>query len=374
MSTSAIGEFEQVEVERGPRSGALLCVAVHSTVLGPALGGARTWHYGREHEAVADAMRLAEAMTMKASAAGLDLGGGKGVIAAPGSSTPRARRGGSRCSTSAKLVDSLGGRYVTAEDVGTGADDMAVIAERTRHVVGLDPAAGGSGDPSPVTALGVMAAMRACVAHRNGGDRQPRRTGGERDRRRPRRLRADPAAASPRAPRVRASDLVPAPAESGCRDLGAEWLEPAEALHAPADVLAPCALGGIVDDRAAETISCGILCGAANNVLASDEAAALLAETGDHLRARFHRQRRRSDQRCGRASGREPRTGAGDGGRDRGDDRRDPRPGRGRRHHSARGCAGGGAGAPRPKPGSPACETGRVRPKASGSMRAGVPT
>lgn len=276
MSASAIGEFERVEVERGPRSGALLCVAVHSTVLGPALGGARMWHYGREHEAVADAMRLAEAMTMKASAAGLDLGGGKGVIAAPEELHPEGEARRDLLLDFADLVESLGGSYVTAEDVGTGADDMAVIAERTRHVVGLDPASGGSGDPSPVTALGVLAAMRACVAHRNGGNRDlgglevtvigVGHVGSELIRL----LVAEGAT-------VRASDLYPA-LRSRVLDLGAEWLEPAEALHAPADVLAPCALGGLVDERTAATISCRILCGAANNVLASDEAAGVLAE------------------------------------------------------------------------------------------------
>ena len=159
-----------VAVERGERSGALLSIAVDSTALGPALGGARMWRYDREADAIADAKRLAQAMTYKAAVAGLELGGGKGVIATPGEARPEGDLRRALLLDFGDLVESLGGDYVTAEDVGTGAADMDVIAERTAHVVGLDAAHGGSGDPSPVTALGVLAAMRACVAHRFGRD------------------------------------------------------------------------------------------------------------------------------------------------------------------------------------------------------------
>ena len=155
--------FERVAVERGERSGALLAVAIHSTALGPALGGARMWHYALEEQAVADAMRLGEAMTYKAAVAGLELGGGKGVIATPGEARPEGELRRALLLDFGDLVESLDGAYVTAEDVGTGAEDMAVIAERTSHVVGLDADRGGSGDPSPVTALGVLASIRACV-------------------------------------------------------------------------------------------------------------------------------------------------------------------------------------------------------------------
>jgi leucine dehydrogenase len=278
MSVCALGGFERVEVERGRRSGALICVAIHSTTLGPALGGARMWHYGRERDAVADAMRLAEAMTMKAAAAGLDLGGGKGVIAAPDELHPEDGLRRALLLDFGDLVESLGGSYITAEDVGTGAADMEVIAERTRHVVGLDAAAGGSGDPSPVTALGVLASMRACVAHRWGTGRGldglevsvigVGHVGSELTR-----LLVDAGAT------VRATDLNPA-LRGRVAELGAEWVEPGDALDAGTDVLAPCALGGVVDEATAATLSCEILCGAANNVLTSDEAAERLAERG----------------------------------------------------------------------------------------------
>ena len=123
--------FERIAVRTGERSGCLVAVAVHSTRLGPALGGARMWHYPDPDAAVADARRLASAMTMKAAAAGLDLGGGKGVLAAPAGAPPAGELRRAMLLDFGDLVDSLDGAYVTAEDVGTGAADMDVIAERT---------------------------------------------------------------------------------------------------------------------------------------------------------------------------------------------------------------------------------------------------
>jgi leucine dehydrogenase len=262
--------LEEIAVERGRRSGALMTVAVDSTVLGPALGGVRLWRYDREADAVADATRLAAAMTHKAAAAGLDLGGGKGVIAAPHEQRPEGYERRAILLDFGDLVESLEGRYVTAEDVGTGADDMAVIAERSSHVVGLDSSRGGSGDPSPVTAFGVRAAMRACAEHRWGsGDLENRRVAiigfGHVGSHLAELLRADRA-------RLTIADVDPAlraPAEA----LGAEWVEPADALASDCDVLAPCALGGLIDERSVERLGAAVLCGAANNVLA-DEAVA----------------------------------------------------------------------------------------------------
>src|SRR5215210_6298312 len=159
---------EELVVRRGSRSGRYVVVAVHSTALGPALGGVRLWHYDGTVDGVRDALRLARGMTYKAAAAGLGLGGGKGVIcAAPGSHpTGRARR--DLLLDFADLVQSLDGRYITAEDVGTSPSDLVTIRERTEHVTGLPPERGGTGDPSPFTALGVEAAMRACARERFG--------------------------------------------------------------------------------------------------------------------------------------------------------------------------------------------------------------
>jgi len=268
--------FEQVAVSVGERSGCTVAVAIHSTRLGPALGGARMWHYPAADAAVADAKRLAAAMTLKAAAAGLDLGGGKGVIAAPWPRSPTGELRRALLLDFADLVDSLDGRYVTAEDVGTGAADMAVIAERTDHVVGLDSDRGGSGDPSPITALGVVSAMRACAAHRFGSPSLRGlsvcvvglgHVGG--------RVAGMVAAEGAE---LAASDLDPA-RRAGLPP-GARWLDPAEAITAPCDVLAPCALGEAIGIEEAERLRAAIVCGAANNVLTSDEVATELDSRG----------------------------------------------------------------------------------------------
>jgi leucine dehydrogenase len=271
------GEFERVAVERGERSGCTVAVAVHSTTLGPALGGARMWHYPARREAVADAKRLAGAMTLKAAAAGLDLGGGKGVIAAPRPEPPSGELRRALLLDFADLVESLDGSYVTAEDVGTGAEDMAVIAERTDRVVGLDDSRGGSGDPSPVTALGVLAALRACVAHRHG----------ERDLDGLRVCVVGLGHVGARLAELLAtagaelvvSDIDPARRALAER-LGAAWVETADALGTRCDVLAPCALGGFIGPRQVPRLSAPIVCGAANNVLSSDSVADRLAARG----------------------------------------------------------------------------------------------
>src|SRR5882757_2267506 len=127
--SDAAGGFEDVRVFSGPRSGVTMAIAVHSTALGPALGGARLWHYSSPEDGAADAKRLARAMTYKAAAAGLPLGGGKGVICAPTPTRPEGALRRAILLDFGDAVESLGGRYVTAEDVGTGVADMAVIAE-----------------------------------------------------------------------------------------------------------------------------------------------------------------------------------------------------------------------------------------------------
>src|ERR1700744_479323 len=165
----AAADYEEQRVLSGPRSGATIAIAVHSTILGPALGGARMWHYESPADGIEDALRLARAMTYKAAAAGLLLGGGQGAFRAPTAARPEAELRRAMLLDFGDAVAALGGKYVTAEDVGTGAADMAVIAERTSHVGGLPGERGGGGDPSPVPAPGVLAALHACLAHRTGG-------------------------------------------------------------------------------------------------------------------------------------------------------------------------------------------------------------
>jgi len=269
--------YEDLRVVSGPRSGATIAVAVHSTALGPALGGARIWNYDSAADGVADALRLARAMTYKAAAAGLDLGGGKGVICAPAPARPTGQLRRSMLLDFGDAVEALGGRYVTAEDVGTGAADMATIAERTSHVVGLPVERGGRGDPSPLTAQGVEAAIGACLEHRFGS---PSLAGvrvgvigvGSVGSRLAQMLAAAGA-------ELTLSDLDPARRELA-DELGAAWVGPAEAVAADCEVLAPCALGGAIDAAAVERLRCGIVCGSANNVLADEGLATALAARG----------------------------------------------------------------------------------------------
>jgi leucine dehydrogenase len=268
---------EEVVVRHGRRSGIYVVIAIHSTVLGPALGGLRLWRYAALGDGIADALRLSETMTYKAAAAGLDLGGGKAVLCLPpeGELLPEQRR--DLMLDVGDIIESLDGRYVTAEDVGTGTDDMSIIRERTEHVMGLPIDSGGSGDPSPITARGVEAAIRASAEHRYGSDdlagRRVTVVGlGHVGSRLAERLASDGAV-------LGLSDIDPAKREFAER-LGARWLEPADAITADCELLAPCAMGAAIDAQNVERLRCEIVCGAANNVLADRSLAGGLAERG----------------------------------------------------------------------------------------------
>ncbi|MDQ4071613.1 MAG: hypothetical protein M3088_01900 [Actinomycetota bacterium] len=261
-------DHEELVIRRGRRSGAYTVVAVHSTARGPALGGCRMWRYASSADGARDALRLSRAMTLKAAVADLPLGGGKGVICADPGGPPRGRRREDMLLDFADTVNALEGRYVTAEDVGTSAADMAVLAERTSHVTGLSRAKGGSGDPSPYTALGVEAAIRACCERRFGSPELEGRTiavigvGRVGSRLAKRLSRAG-------------ARLLLADIDDSRRGLAAalartRWTDPTTALQAAVDVLAPCALGGAVDEVTVGRLRCQVLCGAANNQLAHD--------------------------------------------------------------------------------------------------------
>jgi leucine dehydrogenase len=263
-------------VRRGRRSGLYTIVAVHSTARGPSLGGCRMWGYADSRDAVADALRLSRAMTFKAAVADLPQGGGKGVIMRPlGTPPPQGDQRRAALLDFGDTVDILDGRYRTAEDVGTSDPDMTVISERTPHVTGLAVERGGSGDPSPWTALGVQEAIRvACERVWGTLDLDGRtiavvglgRVGGA--------LARGLAAAGAR--------LVVADVDESKRvladELGAEWADPAAALRADVDVLAPCALGGVLDAESVAALHCRAIAGAANNQLATDAVAEQLLE------------------------------------------------------------------------------------------------
>jgi leucine dehydrogenase len=268
-------DHEDLVVRKGRRSGRYVVVAIHSTALGPALGGVRLWHYETTIDGARDALRLARGMTYKAAAAGLELGGGKGVICAPKGAPPAGLDRRALLLDFGDLVESLGGRYITAEDVGIDAQDLVVISERTRQVTGLPADHGGSGDPSPFTALGVEAAMRACARERFGSpDLSGRRIViaglGHVGSKLARRL-ADAGA------ELAVSDIDPAK-RGLATELEAEWIEPAKEMLAKCDILAPCALGGAIDAANLPRLRCEIVCGCANNQLADDGLADALAE------------------------------------------------------------------------------------------------
>jgi len=271
-------EHEHVVVRRGPRSELYTIVAVHSTALGPALGGCRLWRYPDVAAGLRDALRLSSAMTLKAAAAGLDLGGGKGVICRQSDAPPSGPARRAALADFAEIVEALGGSYVTSEDVGTGASDMIVIAETTDHVTGLPVEHGGSGDPSPFTARGVEAAMRASCARAFGS---PELAG--------RRVAVvglgRVGACLARRLAAAGAQLVLSDINEGRRALaaelpGASWVDPTTALAADVDVLAPCALGGILEEAIVPRLRCAVICGAANNQLAHDAIAGELAARG----------------------------------------------------------------------------------------------
>ncbi len=253
-------------------------VAVHSTVRGPALGGCRMWHYDDSRAAMRDVLRLSRAMTFKSAVAGLPLGGGKGIILAPDPAVS-ARRG-LRADTLRDFGDAvraLGGDYITAEDVGTSARDMEVIASQTRHVTGLSRKRGGSGDPSPWTALGVEAAIRVCCERVFDSPSLRHRTI----------VVAGLGHVGERVAKLCAkggATLLVTDIDRSKRaladDLDARWIEPTAALECPADVFVPCALGGVLDHETAGRLGAPIVAGAANNQLADDDVADLLSRSG----------------------------------------------------------------------------------------------
>jgi glutamate dehydrogenase/leucine dehydrogenase len=267
-------EHERVQLVHDADSGMQGVIAIHSTVLGPALGGLRLRRYADGvAEALDDALRLSRAMTLKASAAGLALGGGKAVLLDDGADAPiRAVR----LVALAREIERLGGAYITAEDIGTTTADMDLIAEHTAHVVGRSAHAGVGGDPSPATARTVLAAIEAALEVLDGDDTLVGRTvgviglgkvGG--------RIAAWAAEAG-----ARVVAFEPVAAVAGALDgrAGIELAGSAEELYArELDVLVPCAIGGMVDERVAEALRTRIVCGAANNVLSGPAAAAVLA-------------------------------------------------------------------------------------------------
>ncbi len=264
-------EHEQLVLCSDPEGSYRGIIAVHSTVLGPAVGGTRFWNYASDDEAARDALRLSRGMTYKNALAGLPFGGGKAVII--GDNRTRDREGLFRAH--GRFVESFGGRYITAEDVGTTPSDMEYVRSETRHVAGL---AGRSGNPSPVTARGVLRAMQAAAKHRWGSDdlkglRVAVQGCGSTGYNLAKELHA-------RGARLVLTDVDAARAETAAREFDAVVVAPEEILDVETDVYAPCALGGVINDRSLARLKAEVVVGSANNQLSEGRHGDALEELG----------------------------------------------------------------------------------------------
>ncbi len=262
---------EEVVVASDPSCGYRGIIAVHSTVLGPALGGTRFWKYTSDDAAITDALRLSRGMTYKNAVAGLDLGGGKSVIL--GDNRTKDREAIFRAH--GRFVESLGGRYITAEDVGTGTADMDFVHMETEHVAGLKEK---SGDPSPVTAHGVFRSVQASAKHRWGSDDLTGKVVaiqgcGSVGRYLAKELHEAGA-------KLIVSDIDPERAQRVATDTGAQIVQGDEIYSVKADIFAPCALGGIINDDTLPKFKFEVISGGANNQLLEPRHGDKLEEMG----------------------------------------------------------------------------------------------
>ncbi len=255
-------DHEQVVFTHEPAANYRGIIAIHNTALGPALGGTRLWNYESDEEALIDVLRLARAMTYKAAVAGLNLGGGKSVIIGD----PKTPRRELIFRAHGRAVESLKGRYITAEDVGTTVEDMDYVHMETSYVVGI---AGRSGDPSPVTAYGVYRGMKACAEVVYGSPS----------------LRGKQVAVQGlgnvgfhlcenlhvEGAHLFVTDIDEQKMQRAVSKFRAEAVLPEEIYDVNADIFAPCALGGILNPETIPRLRVRIVAGGANNQLADEE-------------------------------------------------------------------------------------------------------
>ena len=269
---------EEAVIRYDEPTGAWMIVAVHDTTLGPGMGGTRLKPYAAPHDALADALRLSGAMTLKQAAADLPYGGGKAVVAVPEVPPRDSEERRTLLLRYAEVVDALGGTYVTAADMNTGQADMDVVGERTSHVLGRSPELGGAGDPAPGTAQGVFHGIVATAARAFGtGDLSGRTVlvqgvGSVGDR-----LAGllHEAGAT-----MILADIDPARARATADRVGGTAVDAEGVVGFECDVYAPCATGGVLSVATIPRLRCSVVAGAANNQLATSEDAELLAEAG----------------------------------------------------------------------------------------------
>jgi leucine dehydrogenase len=273
-SAREFGALEGLHVINDAATGVTGMIAIHSTVLGPAAGGCRLWNYESQQALANDAVRLARGMSYKNALAGLPFGGGKAVLQRPAGAFDRE----ALFRVFADAVAALRGAYITAEDVGTSVSDMKMVRERTRYVAGLEPQDGkAGGDPSPWTALGVFKSMQAASKVVFGSDMRGLRiavqgtgnVGAELCR-----------MLSEAGARLIVADIDVDRARRLAGELGGTVVGVDEILAVEADILAPCALGAVLNERSIPDLRVGLICGAANNQLETDRDGEALLEKG----------------------------------------------------------------------------------------------
>jgi len=263
-------DHEQIVFCSDARSGLKAIICIHDTSLGPAVGGCRMWEYNTDEGALIDALRLSRGMSYKNAMAGLKMGGGKSVIIG----NAKTNKSEALFRTFGRYIESLSGRYITAEDVGITTDDMAIVNKETNYVVGLE---GKSGDPSPVTAYGVYIGMKSAVKHRLGTDslegiKVAVQGAGHVGHYLCQHLAEEGA-------KIFITDINKESVDKVVSDCGATAVDINDIYGLDVDVYAPCALGATINDVTIPKLNATVIAGSANNVLAEDR-------HGDELKKR----------------------------------------------------------------------------------------
>ncbi len=274
IETIAQDGYERVAKCEDPESGLRAVISVHDTTLGPALGGLRMWPYASWDDAIFDVLRLSKGMTYKSAVADTGLGGGKSVIIG----NPKTDKSEQLFTAMGRFVDSFNGKYITAEDVGTSVEDMIHVRKGTERVTGLPLDMGSSGDPSPWTALGTFRGMKACLEEVYGdpsfeGKMVAIQGCGHVGVYLARLLKEAGA-------KMILADIAPERARDLAAEVGGIVGDPATILEAECDILAPCALGAVVNDETLPNFHTKIIAGAANNILLREEHGQRLKEAG----------------------------------------------------------------------------------------------
>lgn len=267
-------QFEDIHFHYDRETGLKSIIAIHNTQRGPALGGCRFYPYASEEDGLTDVMNLAQSMTYKAALAGLPLGGGKSIIFGD----PKTAKNEKTLEAFAKFVESLGGNYITSVDSGTTPKDLDIFLRHTKHVTGYTPEFGGAGDPSPVTALGVFEGIRACAKHAYGSDDLAGRTVAIQG-------TGNVGASLAKMLKNAGASLILADRDEAkvaalASELGAKLSTTDRILEEKCDILAPCAMGNVINETNLNKLHCKVVAGGANNPLGSVEIGEKLHQMG----------------------------------------------------------------------------------------------